>query len=318
MIFNYANPKSSPVKLAAKYINGYLIDGPDILLGSRTSHLQDFVQPMLVGSIPADGGFLSNIDEAEYESILEHDPIAAKYLRQIIGADELLYNRKRYCLWLVDVSPSDIRNSIVLKERIESVKAMRLSSTKKATQISAQSSTLFQEIRQPNSKYLAVPRISSELRQYVPMALIQPEVVANNRLAMIPNADSVTFAILQSSSFNLWLATVSGRLESRYSISNEITYNNFPFPDLTAETRDELAKTGELILTCRQEYPEDNLATLYDQTAMPTNLRKAHLANDKAVLKSYGLSTSISDQELLTYLFDLCKKLGDEGKSKSV
>jgi hypothetical protein len=303
-LFTYQTPKSAPKQKVAKHINGYLLDAPDILVSSRSKPLQEFVQIMDFGSKPTDEGYLSNISSEEVEVIRASDEIAAKYLRKIIGAAELINGKERYCLWLVDASPSDIKSSKVISERATAVKSMRSSSTKAMTQRDAATPTLFQEIRQPKSNYLAVPRVSSERRDYVPLALMNPEVIANDALLTIADADPVTFALLNSRIFNLWNETVSGRLESRFRISAEITYNNFPFPELTPEVRQALETTGQKILDARAQYPSETLATLYDPISMPTCLRKVHEENDKVTLKAYGLKPNAQSAEILSELFN--------------
>jgi len=302
-LYTYATPKAEPVERLAKNINGYLLDAPDVLVGSRSKPLQDFVQIMDFGSKPTDEGYLSNISPEEAQVIRNTDPVAAKYLHKIIGAAELINGKSRFCLWLEKASPTDIKHSKTIGERAEQVKAMRSASTKAMTRKDAATPTLFQEIRQPRSKYLAVPSVSSENRQYVPMALMPPDVIVNNALLTISNADLFTFALLQSSVFNLWNATVSGRLESRFRISAEITYNNFPFPEVSADTRIALEDSGQTILNARAEHPNETLATLYDPLAMPANLRRAHEQNDRVTLKAYGLKSNVEDGEVLADLF---------------
>ena len=308
-IYVYATQKSPAKRTLAKTINGYLLDAPDLLVSSRAKPLQDFVQIMDFGSKPTDEGHLSNISPEEADEIKATDPIAAKYLREIIGAAELINGKKRYCLWLPDATPTDIRQSKVITERASLVRAMRLASPKSMTQRDAATPTLFQEIRQPKTSYLAVPRVSSERRDYVPMALMPPEVIVNDALLTISNADLFTFALLNSKVFNLWNATVSGRLESRFRISAEITYNNFPFPDVTADVRGSLEATGQAILDARAQFPSETFAALYDPLSMPAVLRKAHDLNDKAALKSYGLPTASDDAAIMVKLFERYENL---------
>ena len=302
-LYIYENQKSQAKCTYVKTINGYLLDAPDLLVSSRSKPLQDFVQVMDFGSKPTDEGHLSNISPEEAAEIRSTDAIAAKYLRKIIGASELINGKQRFCLWLPDASPSDIRQSQVISNKAALVREMRLASPKTITQRDAATPTLFQEIRQPATTYLAVPRVSSERRTYVPMALMPPQVVVNDALLTISNADLFTFALLNSKVFNLWNATVSGRLESRFRISAEITYNNFPFPELSQDIRDSLFSSGQEILDARAEYPSDNLASLYDPLSMPVPLRKAHDQNDKAALKAYGLKPSSDDTTILAELF---------------
>ena len=308
-LYVYSTQKSLAKSTVAKTINGYLLDAPDLLVSSRAKPLQNFVQIMDFGSKPTDKGHLSNISPEEADDIKSTDSVAAKYIHEIIGAAELINGNKRYCLWLPDASPSDIRQSKVITERASRVRSMRLGSPKSMTQRDAATPTLFQEIRQPKTSYLAVPRVSSERREYVPMALMPPEVIVNDALLTISNADLFTFALLNSKVFNLWNATVSGRLESRFRISAEITYNNFPFPEVAPGIRDSLFSTGQGILDARAKFPAESLASLYDPLSMPIGLRKAHDQNDKATLKAYGLPIFAEDSAILVELFRRYKKL---------
>lgn len=303
VLYTYASQKSQAKRTTVKQINGYLLDAPDVLVSSRAKPLQSFVQIMDFGSKPTDEGYLSNISEEEAEEIRNADPIAAKYLHEIIGAAELINGKKRFCLWLPDASPSDVRQSKVISDRATSVRDMRLASTKATTRRDAATPTLFQEIRQPKSTYLAVPSVSSERRDYVPMALMPSEVIVNNALLTISDADLFTFALLHSSVFNLWNRTVSGRLKSDFRISAEITYNNFPFPEVSDEVRQSLLATGQAIVDARSQYLGETLATLYDPISMPLSLRKAHEANDKTVLKAYGLNGAAGSSVILEELF---------------
>jgi len=257
---------------------------------------------MLKGSQPTDGGHLSDISTEETEQIRSTDPIAAKYLRRLIGAQELINGEERYCLWLVDAEPSDIRSSPELIRRIGEVRAMRLASKKQMTKDDAATPHLFQENRQPRTAYLAVPRVSSESRRYVPMALMGPEVIANDALLTVTDATVYTFAILHSSVFMVWNAAVSGRLESRFRISAEITYNNFPWPeDPTNKTLIETA--AQAIIDARNNHPGACLADLYDPLAMPRDLVEAHKKLDREVLAAYGLKASSTESEILANLF---------------
>ena len=311
-IYTHNKNQMQIVEQKANYINGYLLDAPNILVSSRSKPLQPFVQVMDFGSKPTDEGFLSNISEEQANEIQNTDPIAAKYLRPIIGAAELINNKKRFCLWLVDANPSDLRGSKVIQERINGVKEMRLSSTKASTKKDANTPTLFQEIRQPKTEYLAVPRVSSELRDYVPMSLMPPTVIASDALLTISNATLSTFAILESKVFALWNSTVSGRLESRFRISAEITYNNFPFPTLDDESTKKLTLSGEKIVEARDSFPDASLADLYDSKSMPPSLRKSHEDNDKLVLSMYGLKANSGDVEILARLFEMYANLSDQ------
>jgi len=302
-LWTYPDIKGEPVLELVSEINAYLLDAPQVLVPSRSSPLQSSVQPMIFGSKPVDGGFLSSISNAEAEEIRETDPIAAKYLHPLIGAAEMLNGGERWCLWLVDASPTDVRSSPILRERVAAVREMRLASTKEFTVNSADQPTLFQQIRQPSSRYLGVPRVSSESRRYVPMAMYEPEVIASDALLFIANADLFTFGLMQSSVFALWNRTVSGRLKSDTRISAEITYNNFPHPEVTEKQRESIEEAMAGVLAARNEFPELSLADLYDPLAMPESLLMAHRLLDAAVFNAFGLPRDANDLTVLRNLF---------------
>lgn len=305
------NQVGDPKLIKASNINAYLLDAPNVLIAPRRKPLQKSTQEMVNGSKPTDGGFLSNITVEEANEIRAKDPIASKYLKRIIGAQEMLNGKDRYCLWLQGAEPSDIKNSQVLSSRVASVKEMRLESTDKATLADAARPSEFQKIRQPKSQYLGVPRVSSGNREYVPMMLVEPEVICSDAIQTIPDSDIATFAILESKLFAVWNEAVSGRLKSDFRISAEITYNNFPFPEFDEPARASIALTGQAIVEARQKFPGSSLADLYDSISMPPDLRKAHQLNDKAILKACGLKESATDAEILSYLFERYAKLID-------
>lgn len=296
-------------KSVCKNINPFLIDAPDVIISSRRLPLQSQTPPMQFGSMPNDGGFLSNISKDEADEIQLIDPIAFKYLKPLLGAQELINNTKRYALWLLDAPPSDIAKSTVIRERVENVRKIRSESNRASTKKLADYPSLFGEIRQPKTKYIAVPRVSSENRTYVPLALLESEVIANDALLTISNASVFVFGVLNSEIFNLWNSSVSGRLESRFRISAEITYNNFPFPTPTGDQIAKIEKSANEILKARAGFPLESLATLYDRVSMPVALRAAHSENDKAVRAAYGIDPSASSEEVLAELFSRYKEL---------
>lgn len=304
-LWSYATVHSEPELVKVRNINAYLLDADDILITSRNTPLQDGVQEIINGCKPVDGGWLSNISPEEAEKIRKTDPLAAKYLRKVIGAEEFINGIDRYGLWLVKADPSDIAKSPVLKERIEAVRQMRLASTKDYTKDSAARSAEWQQAkRQPKTDYLAVPAVSSYDRDYVPIGLISVDVIANNLLSLIPSASKTTFGVLTSKVFKIWTMSVSGRMKSDPRISNEITYNNFPFPEIFDEkVREKIEKAADEVVAARELYPDSSLAVLYNRNAMPSELKAAHVALDKAVLNAYGLKANASDIGILEKLF---------------
>lgn len=267
-------------------INAYLIEAPDIFVESRPKPIFDVPQ-MVYGNKPTDGGFLFLTPEENKEICLK-DHIAGKYIRQIYGAQEYINNQERYCLWLKDANPKELKQSSFIMDRINKVREFRLKSPKLATQKTANIAMLFQEIRQPSSVYVVVPRVSSENRHYVPIGFLQPEIIVNDAMQIIPNATLYHFGILTSNVHMAWMRTVCGRLEMRYRYSKDIVYNNFPWCKPTAEQKAKIEQTAQAILDARALYPDCSLADLYDDLTMPPELRKAHQNNDKAVMEAYG------------------------------
>lgn len=310
-LWTYATVKGDPVRTDAATINAYLLDAPEVLVASRSTPLVPGVQPMVFGSMPNDGGHLSNISAEEADAIRRTDPIAAKYLRRIVGSRELIQNIERYCLWLVDVEPSDLRSSAELRKRVSAVREARLSSARAATLKLADRATEFGEIRQPTTTYLGVPSISSSARPYIPIALLSPEIVSNNKLLLVPNASLTTFGVLASRPFNVWNDSFSGRLKNDFQIGVTTTYNCFPYPDLDEAATAAISAAAQAALDARAAYPNASLAVLYDRIAMPQTLRAAHSALDAIVEMSYGLPKGADEQKVLAALLTRYKTLTD-------
>jgi hypothetical protein len=292
-----------PVLSLVPNINAYLLPRNNVLVTSRRKPLQAHTPIMDNGSKPVDGGFLSSIDAETAATIRGADPIAAAYLRPIIGARELIHGEERWCLWLTEAPLSDIQSSPVLRERVAAVRAFRLASDKEQTVRDAARPTLFQQIRQPRSTYLAIPLLSSHLRDYLPVARYGPDTIVNNLASFVDDGSLSTFGILSSSVFTVWSRAVSGRFKSDIRVSNKITYNNFPFPDLSLDQRDAVETSAEHILTARESFPHNTLADLYDPALMPEPLRRAHQNNDRVVLGVFGLPADASDDDILAVLF---------------
>ena len=311
-LWSYASPKAKPELSLASNINGYLADGPNVLIGSRQLPLNKDMPLMFFGSMPRDNGHLSKISSIDASYIQTSDPIASKYLRKLIGAVELINAKDRYCLWLEDMSPNELNSSKELQRRVQAVKEMRLASDATSTRQMANTPHLFAQRAQPKSEYIAVPAVSSENREYVPMGYFGPEVVASNALLTIPDASYFVFGLLNSKIFNTWNRAVSGRLKSDCRISQEITYNNFPIPSWTDGQEKAISGSGLGILTAREKYPHSSLADLYSSIAMPVNLRDAHILNDKLVFSFYGLPNAATDSEILARLFSLYADLAEK------
>lgn len=269
----------------AENINAYLLDMPDLFIESRKKPICN-VPEMQKGNIPVDDGNLI-IEKDVYDDI-HKDEVVLKYCRKLLGAKEFLNNKSRYCLWLDGVSASELRKSDFIMKRLKQCAEFRLKSPKAATRKCAETPWLFMENRQPNSEYILVPRHSSENRKYVPMGFFPRDVISTDANSIIANADLFEFGVLESNVHMAWMRAVCGRIKSDYRYSNDIVYNNFPWPTPTPAQKERIEKTAQAILDARALYPESSLADLYDELTMPVELRKAHRANDKAVMEAYG------------------------------
>jgi len=302
-LWSYPDIKGQPVLREVSNINGFLLDAPDVVITSRSTPLSPSTPRMDFGSMPNDGGYLSDIDSEEADAIRKSDPLAAKYLRRLIGGRELIHNEQRFCLWLEGADPKDIRSSAELSKRVEAVREQRSSSKRAATNRLASRPTEFGEIRQPKSDYLAVPLITSHERDYLQVAPMSADVISNNKIGIIQDKTLDTFAILVSRVFTVWNKAVSGRLKSDLNVSITLTYNNFPFPELTDDQKEVVERGAESVLVARSSFAYNSLADLYGANSMPPALRRAHETLDAAVLRVFGLATSASDEDILAVLF---------------
>lgn len=295
-------------------INGYLIPAPNIFVQSRKHNLSN-VPEIIKGSSPVDGGNLL-LNDAEKIEIETKDKIAAHYIRKFYGAKEYLHNINRWCFWLENASPTDIAKSNILKEHIEGVRKFRMNSSKAATRRFAEYPTKFMETRQPNEYYILVPRHSSQNRRYIPFGFVSPDIICGDANNMIPNASLYLFGVLISNVHMSWVRAICGRIKSDYRYSNDIVYNNFPWPVPTEEQKHRIEKTAQEILDARNLHPDSTLAVLYDPNFMPPELRKAHVANDRAVMAAYGFSTKMSESDCVAKLMEMYQQLTAEENSK--
>ncbi len=290
---NEPNPAPKRIYTTERYqevedINPYLLDAPNVFIDSRTNSICNVPQ-MVYGNKPTDGGFLF-LSPEERDELLKREPGTEKFIRQIYGATEYINNKARYCLWLVGASPAELRKSPFIMERVEQVRQFRLNSTKAATQRSADTPTLFQEIRHPDSEYIIIPCHSSETRRYIPFGFVSSNILVNNAVQLIPGGSIYHFGILTSNVHMAWTRAVCGRIKSDYRYSKDVVYNNFPWPTPTDTQKAKIEQTAQAILDARARYPESSLADLYDELTMPPELRKAHQDNDRAVMQAYGFS----------------------------
>ena len=272
----------------AENINAYLTDAPNVFIKSRTKPLC-LVPDVVKGSSPVDGGNLL-LDSDDYNLLMTHEPLSQKYVLPFVGAKEFLHRSQRWCIWIQKYDPAEIRELPLLKKHIESTLEFRLKSTKAATKKYADYPYRFMEVRQPCSTYILIPRHSSESRRYIPFGFMSPNIICGDANSMIPNATVYHFGVLISNVHMAWVRAVCGRLEMRYRYSNDVVYNNFPWPSPTEAQKSKIEQTAQSILDARALYPDCSLADLYDDLTMPPELRKAHQANDRAVMDAYGFT----------------------------
>lgn len=291
----------------AQHINAYLLDSPNVFVKSRQKPICN-VSPLVYGNKPTDHNNLVLSDKM-YNDLIDKEPKADRYIRKFIGGRELLNGHPRHCLWLVNIEPKELRSMPLVLKQVENVKQFRLSSKKKATRLSADTPTLFQEIRQTDDNYIAIPEVSTSTRKYIPMGFMDKETIASNKIQMITNANLLEFGILESSVHMAWVRVVAGRLGMGFDYSSKIVYNNFPWITPTDKQKEKIEKTAQAILDARKNHPKSSLADLYDPLTMPADLLKAHKANDKAVLQAYNLSADATESEIVAHLFKMYGQL---------
>jgi len=303
LLYEYADIKAEPVEIKASNINGYLLDAPSIFIYNRNNPISD-APKMAWGNKPTDGGNFLMSEEQKREAI-KSEPELKKYIKRYIGGGDFINNKIRYTLWLKDADPTDIKSSDFLRSRIEGVRQFRLESKAESTRRYADTPTVFRQTSQPDSNYLAIPEVSSERRDYIPMAYYGKDVIMSNTVQFVANAELYHFGILTSRLHMAWTRAVAGRLESRYRYSKDIVYNNFIWADASETQKAEIERLAQAVLDARSEYPNASLADLYDPLTMPPSLRKAHRNLDKAVDRLYGIPPTAPDAERVAHLFDL-------------
>lgn len=310
-IYDYDASTGEPTVTSSNNISPYLVEGPDIALPIRREPLCD-VPEIINGNKPVDGGFLI-VEPAERDEFLRRNPEAAPYLRVYLSAEELINGSVRYILWLRDAPPAVIRRCPDVVTRLEGVREFRAKSRKIPTRAKAATPAIFDQVRQPATSYLAIPKTSSERRPYIPMLVIEPEVIASTELQMIPEYDAYTFGVLTSVMHMAWTRQVCGRLKSDYRYSNKLVYNNFPWPNPTPEQRARVETQARAVLAAREPHlpPRgmSTLADLYDPLTMPAALGRAHAELDRAVEKCYRAEPFHSDRERVEHLFRLYEQL---------
>lgn len=306
-LFEYESVTSEPHETKVKNINPYLIDALDILIRSRTSPICE-VPEIVFGNMANDGGFLL-LDDNEKDVLLSLEPVSKNYIRRIYGSEEFINRKNRWCLWLNNVRPDEIRVMPEVMKRVQSVKDYRLASKREATRKLASVPYLFGEIRHPATDYILIPKVSSERRRFIPIGVISNDVIASDLCLMVPNASLFHFGVLTSTMHMAWMRQVCGRLEGRYRYSNKIVYNNFPWPENPSEKqKTAIEEKAQKVLDVRAEFPNSSLADLYDPLTMPPALIKAHAELDKAVDLAYRPQPFTSEAKRMEFLFELYEK----------
>ena len=294
-----------------KSISPYLVEGEMVMISSRPRPLCP-VPPMTKGNQPSDGGNLI-LSEAERDELLQNAPSLEPYVRRYIGARDFINNDEiRYCLWLKDVSPHIYAANTEVRRRLEAVRELRLASTAAPTRKSADTPYKFFSTPQNGVPYLIIPRHSSCRRSYIPIGLMPGNTVAADSCSIVVNAELFHFAVLSSSVHMAWIKVVGGRLKSDYRYSGSVIYNNFPWPQPKEVQKQKIEQTAQGILNARAMYPKSNLAQLYDEITMPIELRKAHRANDSAVMEAYGFRKDMTEPEIVAELFKMYQKLTEK------
>lgn len=304
LIYEYEDVKGEPHELKVKHINPYLFEGNDVLIISRNKPICD-VQEIVRGSESTDDGhFLLNEDEVH--ELVSKYPNSINFIRQFMGGGDLLNQKKRWCLWLKDIPANEYRDITLVMEKVKNVKLFRENSKKARTREWASLPTLFSEDRQPTTNFLIIPKISSERRKYIPVAYVGPEIIINNTVSAISNATFYSFGIIESQMHMTWMRYVCGRMKSDYIYSNDIVYNNYPWPKNPGEKNTKaVEENAQQVLDVRAKYPESSLADLYDPLTMPAELVKAHKELDKAVDLCYRPQPFTTEANRIEFLFGL-------------
>ncbi len=294
-------------------INGYLIDADNIFVESRNKPLCD-IPSIGIGNKPIDGGnYLFSKDEMD--AFIKKEPSAAQYFKPWYGSQEFINRCPRYCLWLGDCSPSELRKMPECMKRVEAVRTLRLASKSAGTVKLADRPTHFHVENMPSGTYVVIPEVSSEKRKYIPMGFMTPDILCSNLVKIVPNASLFHFGVLTSNVHMAWVRAVCGRLKSDYRYSKDVVYNNFPWPTPTSEQKAKIEQTAQAILDARSLYPDCSLADLYDEATMPPELRKAHQQNDRAVMQAYGFSVkNMTESTCVAELMKMYQRLVDEQK----
>jgi hypothetical protein len=307
-IYDYESDSETATVSSSSNISPYLVEGGDIALQNRERPTAR-VPEMQFGNMPNDDGNLL-LSDAEKKLLLIDEPGAYSLIRPLLSAHEYLHGEKRWCLWLKDVSPRTIRKIPEVHRRVEAVRAYRAASKREATRKLANYPTVFGEIRQPTTKFVLIPRHSSETRRYIPLSYFSPDYIASDSCLFLEDATLYYFGVLSSAMHMAWIKQVCGRLESRYRYSNKLVYNNYPWPEApSAKQHAAVEAAAQAVLDARKKFPDETLADLYDALAMPPALVKAHADLDRAVDLCYRPQPFQNDRQRVEHLFALYEKL---------
>ncbi len=297
-----------------KNINGYLLDAPDIFIESRRKPISDVPETGMGNQPIDDGNYL--FTEEEKTAFIKKEPASEKWFMPWYGSKEFINRQPRYCLWLGNCPPNELRKMPECMKRIEAVRRFRLASKRASTLKMADKPTRFQTENMPKGEYILVPKVSSERRRYVPMGVMTPDTLCSDAAFIIPEASLYHFGVLTSNVHMAWMRAVCGRLKSDYRYSKDIVYNNFPWPSPTEAQKEKIGQTARAILDARALYPAASLADLYDELTMPPELRRAHQENDRAVMRAYGFDIkTTTESACVAALMKLYKEKIEEEKA---
>ena len=303
------------IKSEAKNINGYLTDANNIYVPGTKKQISN-LPSINYGSFALDDGNYT-LTEKEYLDILNSHSDAHLFLRKFIGAKELIQGIKRYCIWINEDNYAQAKQIPMINDRVQKVQKWRSESNRNSTVKLAQIPYRFAEIRQPNSYYIALPTVSSERREYIPMAYLNKDTVASNQVFIIPNAQSWVFGVVTSRMHMVWVRAVAGKLETRLRYSAELCYNTFPFPDISDKQKQIIEMHVNNILAEREKHSDKTMAELYDPDKMPQGLREAHHSLDLAIEKCYRQAPFESDEKRLEHLFKRYEIMTDPTKQQN-
>lgn len=294
-LFSYPTTHDLPSESPAGTINGYLVEGPNVLVEQRRSPLSPGLPEAAFGNMPRDGGHLI-IEEDEHAEVMA-DPIAAKYVRPYVGARELVRRQQRWCLWLVDLDPADVQKSAILRTRLDAVRTFRSASSAASTRAMAATPHLFGQRSQPNVPFICIPSVVSERRNFMTCQFFDPDVIASNATFKADDPDGYAFSVISSSMFMAWQKAIGGRLKSDLRFASTLTWNTFPLPEVDARLREQIIAAGQQVLEARSRHPERSLSDHYNPLAMAPELLKAHADLDRVVDKAFGIRKTLHTEE---------------------